>query len=333
MPDRALQMPFDESEATQVGRRTYRKQILPVGSLEYEGRTLNFTREYLEDLANNFNSGAFDQVPFQLADPENRHTNDPERFRGEVKALELADDGLYGIVELTDDGAEVVEKNPKLGVSARIIEGIKDGAGNAIQHVLGTLDPRVTGMGQWEAVNLSASDVGVVDLTAASYSQPVPATSTTQPRTDDAAARELLQQMLQDDDGDATTVQLSAEDRQTVELAEQRATAAERRVTELEARIDNEHFERQRRELLEAGVPPAMVDLAEPLLRGASGTIELSNGTRVNAGNVVEKMLAECRGMIDLTTVSAGSGAEGSEEAEARQMAQAWAGDNGGGTD
>lgn len=331
-------MPFDEDEATQVGRRTYRKQILPVGSLEYEGRTLNFTREYLEDLANNFNAGAFDQVPFQLADPENRHTNDPERFRGEVKALELSDDGLYGIVEMTDDGAEVVEKNPKLGVSARIIEGIKDGAGNAIQHVLGTLDPRVTGMGQWEAVNLANSDVGVVDLTAASYSTPVPPTTTTSSRTDDtddtADARRLLAEMLQgDDDGDDSTVQLSDDDRRTVELAEQRATAAERRVTDLEARIDNEHFERQRRELLEAGVPPAMVDLAEPLLRGGSGTIELSNGTRVNAGNVVEKMLAECRGMIDLTTVSAGSGAEGSEEAEARQMAQAWAGDNGGGTD
>jgi hypothetical protein len=36
----------------------------------------------------------YDQVPFQLADASNAHSNDPERFRGEVLDMEVRHDGL-----------------------------------------------------------------------------------------------------------------------------------------------------------------------------------------------------------------------------------------------
>jgi len=167
VPRTALQLPYRRKDAQRVGARLFKKQVLPVGQIAYQGRTLDFTRGYLEELARNFTSKAYDQVPFVLADGENRHTMDPERFRGEVKGVEVTDDGLHALIELTDDGARVVEDNPRLAVSARVVEDHPKG--RALQHVLGTLDPRATGMKPWEAIELSSGSPHVIDLTAASY--------------------------------------------------------------------------------------------------------------------------------------------------------------------
>lgn len=173
----AIQMPVRREKASSVGPRTFRKQVLKVGSVQYKGRTLDFTRDYLRRLADHFKRGAFDQVPFLLVNEKNEHVEDPEKFRGEVKGFELSSDGLDAIIEMNDDGARLVRNNPRLGVSARIIEAALGGGGSpkfspAIKHVAATLDPHVTGMRNWEAV----SDLGnsysagqVIDLTAAKY--------------------------------------------------------------------------------------------------------------------------------------------------------------------
>ena len=64
--------------------------------------------------------------------------------------------------------------NPKLGVSARIVEDYARSDGRhfpaAIQHVLGTLDPRIPGLGAWQAIE-AASPVPdtVIDLSAATF--------------------------------------------------------------------------------------------------------------------------------------------------------------------
>lgn len=322
-------MPYSEDEAARVGRNVFRKQLLPVGTIEYEGRTLDFSRDYLAGLAQNFNGGAVDQVPFQLADAENRHTFDPERTRGEVKGLELGDDGLYGIVELTDEGAQVVGENPKLGVSARIIQRSEDG-GDALQHVLGTLDPRVTGMAPWEAVSLTAPEAGVVDLTAASFSSPVaPPTPPTPPRQPDAPTPELdaeaiLARMLADNEPEAP--ELSQADRQAIELAQSTAQRAQRDAAETRAELARVRFEHQREELTAAGVPPHLIDLAEPVLRGGEGVIELANGTKADAHDVVRKLLDGFKGTIDLTApLGVGGGEEGSQAAEAKALSEKWA--------
>ena len=170
----ALLTPFTGGDAVELGNRLWRKKVLPVGEVEYKGRVLKFTRDYLGKLVTAFNSRAYDQVPFQLADAQNTHTNDPERTRGEVTAMELGDDGLYITAQLTEDGEKVLAANPKLGVSARIVEGYQRSDGKffdkAVQHVLGTLDPRIPGLGAWEAIE-AASPVPdtVLDLTAESF--------------------------------------------------------------------------------------------------------------------------------------------------------------------
>lgn len=166
--------PFTAGQAVELGNRVWRKKLLPVGNVEYKGRTLQFTRDYLAGLVRAFNDRAYDQVPFQLADAQNTHTNDPERTRGQITAMELGDDGLYVTAQLTPDGEKVLEANPGLGVSARIVEGYErsDGRffGKAVQHVLGTLDPRIPGLGPWQAIEAAnpLADT-VLDLSASFF--------------------------------------------------------------------------------------------------------------------------------------------------------------------
>lgn len=172
----SLLTPYDKGNAKPAGRNLFRKQLLPIATIDYKGRTIDFTRDYLAGLVKAFNDRAYDQVAFQLADAQNTHTEDPERFRGEIAALELTDTGLDVIVAATDDGAKVLRDNPRLGVSAKIVEdyGRADGKffSRALKHVLGTLDPRMTGMAPWEAVDAANDEGEVVDLTALEYATP-----------------------------------------------------------------------------------------------------------------------------------------------------------------
>jgi hypothetical protein len=168
----AMLTPIDHGAARPSGTgKLWRKQLLPVGSIDYKGRKIDFSREYLAGLARAFAAKAYDQVPFQLADGQNTHTNDPERFRGDIRGLELTADGLDLILAPTEDGEKVLRANPNLGVSARIVEDYQRADGKffpaAIQHVLGTLDPRIPGMRPWQAVEAANDDEDdVIDLTA-----------------------------------------------------------------------------------------------------------------------------------------------------------------------
>ena len=158
------------------GKLAFWKQILPKKSIDYTAkdgsrRTLDFTEEYLTDLANN---KAVDKIGFLLADVDNRHTMDPERWRGEVEAMEVRDDGLYGkVVFPSPEAAKAVLDNPDLGVSARIREGVQRSDGSTVNrgiiHVLGTLDPQVSGMSGWQTADLSTEQDEVLDLSNEEY--------------------------------------------------------------------------------------------------------------------------------------------------------------------
>ena len=176
----AFLTPYAKGEARIIGKRLFRKKLLPVGEIDYEGQRVRFDRDFLATLVDSFDANAYDQVPFQLANDKNQHTNDPERTRGEVRALDLQPDGLYMTVSTTDEGAKVISENPRLGVSARIVNGLRRADGKAfkaaIQHALGTLDPRINGLGPWEAIE--ASNTGgepVIDLTDTEYREAGPA--------------------------------------------------------------------------------------------------------------------------------------------------------------
>ena len=350
----ALLTPFTAGKATRAGGK-WRKKLLPVGEIHYKGRTLKFTPDYLSGLVSAFKDRAYDQVPFQLADSGNTHTNDPERTRGQIADMSLEPDGLWIEMEPTSDGARVLEANPGLGVSARIVEGYDRSDGKffprAIQHVLGTLDPRIPGMGGWEAV-AAANDVQItVDLSGEQFQgDDMPDLDTDQQEklakllgldVDKLAA--VIGGMpegtapdpaaLNGEDGggadpgdaelDAIAAQidamsdeelaaweasleaegelepepaaagLTADAAMAVELAAAQGSENARQLAIIQGQLDTERWQGERRKLVAGGVPPFIADLAQPLLEGAGHVVDLANGSSVDAGQIMRKVLAE----------------------------------------
>ena len=360
----AFLTPFELSAGATKGTRWW-KRLLPVGDISYKGRTLSFNRDYLAGLAKSFTEQAYDQVPFQLAGDDNKHTNDVERFGGNVAAMEIRPDGLYIGVDPNERGAKVLADNPQLGVSARIVEAYDRSDGRyfpkAIQHVLATLDPRVPGLGKWAAVETSNDDAAVItyDLSGAEFAgSPPPKGDSTMPdltteqqaqlaklldipadklaalvgKLDDGSLDALngggadpdaeltdaeLDQLVEDalaldaaglidGDGNPTTpapagdqvpagagAALTAEQQMAIELAQATADESHRQLGIINAQLDHERWLNERRQMVGAGTPPFIADLAQPLLEGAAHTVDLSNGSTVDAGQIVRKIISE----------------------------------------
>lgn len=175
---RTILTPATETDLSVAGKLAFWKQVLPEKTITYTTKsgkqaTVDFTKDYLGKIIEHFNKGTMDQTPFQLADADNKHTMDPERYRGDVTEMRLAREGelpgLYAKLEFPNEkAATAVLENPRLGVSARIRE---ENDGPKIIHVLGTLDPQVTGMSPWQAVDLSAYNDNVLDLSRETYTE------------------------------------------------------------------------------------------------------------------------------------------------------------------
>jgi hypothetical protein len=332
-----LLTPTEGGDVVELSRTLFRKKILPMGSIDYKGRKIVFDREYLTDLATAFHDGAYDQTAFMLADKDNAHTMDPTRFHGEVKGVEVTDDGLYGTFELSSEAADLVKRNPKLGVSARIVEGYARSDGKtyprAMQHVLGTLDPRIPGLGAWTEVALSGYDSGdeVVDLTHSAYEgEETVAGQNTGDDLIDGLTREEYEALLASldldgDEGDEGTEDEGAEgegdEGEGAEGADDRVPAgaslsndgatqtaielANAEIAELKRARAEDKFQADKREYVQRGVPPALVELARPVLTAPDGfTIDLSNGVdgenKVDAAHIVRQLLDSASGYIAL---------------------------------
>lgn len=350
----AVLTPFTRGQAQQTGSR-WRKKLLPVGEINYKGRVLKFTRDYLSGLVEAFRDRAYDQVPFQLADDKNTHTNDPERTRGQIADMTLEPDGLYIELDPTERGKTVLTENPGLGVSARIVEGYDRSDGKffprAIQHVLGTLDPRIPGMGGWEAV-AAANDVTItLDLSGESFAGDgkesgmpdldddqqaklakllgldadklaaligtLPEGTAPDPASlnggedpeggdpEDEALAAMIDQMSDEElaeweaaleaeeTGEPEPAALTAEAAMALELASAQGDENARQLGIIQAQLDTERWQGERRKLVAGGVPPFIADLAQPLLQGAGHVVDLANGTSVDAGQIMRKVLAE----------------------------------------
>jgi hypothetical protein len=294
---------------------------------------------------------------------------DPERFRGECKGVEVAEDGLYGVFELSADAADLVKRNPKLGVSARIVEGYSRSDGKtfprAMQHVLGTLDPRIPGLGAWQEVALSGYDSGdnVLDLTAAEFKG-----EETVAKDDgdliDGLTREEYEQLLASldlddletgdegdddaDDADDTDATDEGADRVPAgagaELSNDYSNAIElanTEIAELKNQLAKDRFEADKREYVRKGVPPALVELARPVLEAPDGfVLDFSNagGETVDAAAVVRKLLDSATGYIDLAkekghALDFANEEDGADNDEDADLLRLWAKQTGESTD
>lgn len=178
----AIQAPIDDTEAVELARSTrlFRKQVLKVGKINYKGRVLDFTPDYLDQLALAHREAVYPVVPLVFAGADNSHTQDVERIRGEVLGFERNGDRLDAIVRAsTDEAAQLLRTNPKIGVSVRIEQPIERADGKtwpaAIQHVLATANPVVPGMTPWQPVDLAASGGAVIDLSTYDFADGAPA--------------------------------------------------------------------------------------------------------------------------------------------------------------
>jgi len=340
----AVLTPTTTGPASNVGGRLRRKQVLPIGGIDYtdpatgQTRRLDFTRDYLAKIVDSFNNRAYDTVKFQIADGNNKHNVDPERARGTVRALELTDAGLDMVVDLTDDGVKLIDDNPDLPVSARLVEDLARADGKtfpvAVQHVLGTLDPRVPGMTPWQAVDLATDpDVPTVDLTAEDYTPKEPempeekpsflakigkalgltdtatedeivaklaASKTTTEPADELTAEEIAALEALANEGEPVTAELTAEQQQKIDLANARAEQANARAAALEEQARRNAWAAERADWLHKGVPSHLLDLAAPWCGGdtPTGFIDLAN-TETTVESVRDAAATDIRKMLD----------------------------------
>lgn len=386
--------PLDFTAPTKVARKTYRKQILRKGEIDYplpDGTTKRvvFDDAYLDAVNLAHQQGAYDDVPFILAGADNAHTMDPTRFHGWIRGMERTADGIDAVIELSDEAVAIVERTGgRLGVSPRI-KAVRHVDGRtypaAINHVLGTLDPRMQGptlgLTPWEAVDLSTSGDDVLDLSGATYRE-----DRTMPRTinlddlDPADADALVSYAAlqgidlsepdvespadpDDDDTPATDpVPDDEDDEDPDEDADDDPGAGDPddviSDADLEALIDGElealglrapadvslstpdddtappalsetgvlRYQLASRDYVAAGVPPAVVDLAAPILAlGLDDMLDLStpDGAPIDVRAIVSDMLDAMKGTVDLST-EAGHGLETDPDAEQDPTTAAW---------
>ena len=317
----AILTPLVEQEAvklSQDGKTLYRKQILPRGEFDYKGEKINFD-VIGQDVKAAFEAGAMDQVPFQLADGANRHNFDPKNYRGDLVKMELAEDGVYGTFDFSKfpDMQEMIEKNPKFGVSAHIERG--GDHKHAFAHVLGTLNPRVKGMKPWEKVELSDdTDLkNAIDLVDVELSGDGDVTKTTaKPEGDTVTlsktdyerimgvvtAQEQFEKAinLSNNDGDGE------EENPAIKLANERADNAMKLAREGQIELAKTRWEKKEAELKQAGVPPVMLSKAAALLSAPKSDVKpisLSNdgSDAVDPQAVLLAVLEEAKGIVNLS--------------------------------
>lgn len=316
---KAMYMPFNYGsiDLATDGSNTFWKKLLPLnGEINYDGRKLRFTKYMLQNIVDSFRNKAYDQIPFQLATDRNEHNYDPERSRGEVADLRVTDDGLMGLFKLTNDGAKLIENNNNLGVSVSVKRNYERADGKkfpyALQHVLGTIDPKVTGLGPWKVAELSNSEPNeeVEDLTTADVTdsktdesvtkEETEATMVSVPKEEWEEFRDYIKSLKKTDEELNSLLDSGSNDsgeRETVDASNK--PSAE--FIELSNRVASAEFERYADSLKRDGVPPAMIDSARKIL-GSSELVELSNdGGDRDPRSVIKEILEQAKGTIDLS--------------------------------
>lgn len=128
------------------GERRYKKPILRVGEFvkESEGVKFSITQEHLQFLKESFKT----RVPVPL-----EHTTDPDKNRGWVSDLEIENDVLFGVFELS----EMIE-DPNI-FDTSVYMPIEEGRLQPLKHVALTSYPVVDGLGKFEAIVASLTPI------------------------------------------------------------------------------------------------------------------------------------------------------------------------------
>jgi hypothetical protein len=323
---------LNQGPATRVtekssGRTLWKKQILPEGKYKYKGTELDLTADTLKGYVQAFKEKAFDEVPFQMGGSESEHNNDPLKRGGTLAHMEhTPGKGVFGYFDFSADPAtaDYVKRYPRFGVSPRIELGIDRADGKkyagAIQHVLGTLVPRMNGMDPWSKVELSAdanTTDEVIDLSAETYDvedvpeidflNNPPKTGDDMPDITDADLLALrawkAEQNLVDDLAGKVIPTVTPPQPSDSDVQLSNAIKAQgEQITAMRKGFAVEKWAAQKALLLSQGVPPHAIELATDIMTAPDdNVIELSGGEKTTDKARTLGLLEAMKGTIDLS--------------------------------
>lgn len=346
------------------GKTYYKKRILPEGTYDYKTPTgdkikLDLSAGELQKFVQSFKDKAYDEVPFQFG----KHDNDPTIRKGTLAHVEhVPGKGLDGYFELDSDAAEYVSKYPNFGVSPRLVLDIErmDGKkfSGAIQHVAGTVVPRATGMGPWSKVELSEDgdtddSTPVIDLSTETIKVEREGKVVTTPEKTEEGEKKVFtlseeeynffkqqkkeyEEIMSENQGTGTgtpaTVELSEETKQTIAAAKRTADEAIAGLATIKAQAAASQWAAKKALLLSQGVPPAALDLADPVMTAVDSTVyDLSTPegqVQVSAKDQMLGQLELMKGMVDLSGEK-GHGMSGTETTgDSESDIEAWLNEN-----
>lgn len=315
------------------GKTYYRKQILPEGKFKYGNSDLDLGPDTLKLAVQSFKDGAADEVPFQWGGEQGQHNNDPKKRGGTLARVEhVPGKGIYGYFDFSKnpETEQYVEKYPRFGVSPQILLNHQRTDGKqydvVINHVLGTSVPRMTGMSAWEKVQLSQElgEIGeTFDFSTNLVEAPAEGKSivnNNKKEGDEVTAPNGLSQELIDflsqmkaqqdavqkvmDEDEGGSGEIPEEFRLALEGIQQSTKDQATEIAALKAQNVASEWAVKRSELLNAGVPPAALDLATPLMTQLdSRVINLStpDGPQQSSDKTqVMSLLESMKGTVDL---------------------------------
>jgi hypothetical protein len=324
-----INMPVDYTDAEYIELADeegyFWKQLIPMNySLDYKGRKLKFDETYLRNIKKAFEENALgQQTAFQLANDDNEHDTaedraagrhfDPKRYNGEVSRLAINNRGLFGRFKLTKEGTKLIDDNKKLGVSVSLRENYPSHNGQTypvvMRHVLGTLDPKIRNMDAWQKEVIALTndkDEEVIDLTTAAQ----PADTDTPPGDGEnvsvsKAEYERMQSELKEYKDAESQIESWLEeedDNESDETSLSNQPQVDPQIIALSNKVAKSEWNAERANLMRAGVPGAMLDLATPVMEDGYGAydIELSNNETVDSKDLIRKILNEAKGYVDL---------------------------------
>jgi len=154
---------FVELSAPSTKYRVFKKHILDMGTLYYNGKAIDIDVDFYNTMVKNFNDGVCDTVSVPKVDGANRHVEDPDNNIGKVVALSRSGKKIYAHFEARD--AEAADKVGKtyLGASAFFSTNALDRrtqkrVGPTLYHVAITNRPYVNRLDEFEEVLLSMAD-------------------------------------------------------------------------------------------------------------------------------------------------------------------------------
>jgi hypothetical protein len=155
-------------------------------------------------------------------------------------------------------------------------------------------------MNSWQEVALSDEVTSTIDVTGEKVT-----TTTTKPKStpkpedpEDELSEEQLAliaaELSKGDKGDDKS------DGKAIELTNQLAES-NARIARLEADLAQERYVDMARRFIDKGVPPAMLEIAKPLLTlPRPPVLELSNDEKIDVIELVKDMLTQTEGFLDL---------------------------------